>query len=248
MDGWGRTFDENFVEQTIGVPGSKDACRAKPQLETAKTANKRAAEASKLIKLAQSALEKAKEEDQAAALALATSGTGDEYQRHKEAADSARSIAKELQRRAYILENGTENNYRQLMLQQYGVNNPDLNDIAAYYAQKFSDQSTLNWLKLQRPAKRPRIDPNSLAMMGLFPEGEAAEEPSLDEGIEEESTFKKANKVEGTNTHENLVADRVTTPIQDLRAAGLKDAHHIIQDAAVRDLPGYNPNSAPESG
>jgi RHS repeat-associated protein len=30
-----------------------------------------------------------------------------------------------------------------------------------------------------------------------------------------------------------------------LRAAGKKDAHHVIQDAAVRDLPGYNTNAAP---
>jgi RHS repeat-associated protein len=33
--------------------------------------------------------------------------------------------------------------------------------------------------------------------------------------------------------------------VGELRAAGSKDAHHVIQDAAVRDLPGYNTNSAP---
>ncbi|WP_445367700.1 RHS repeat-associated core domain-containing protein [Methylomonas sp. BW4-1] len=33
--------------------------------------------------------------------------------------------------------------------------------------------------------------------------------------------------------------------VGSLRAAGKKDAHHIIQDAAVRDLPGYNTNAAP---
>jgi hypothetical protein len=80
----------------------------------------------------------------------------DEYQRHKAAADSARSIAAELQRRAYILENGTESNYRQLMFQQYGINNPELTKIAAYFAEKFHDQATLNWLKLQHPADRTR--------------------------------------------------------------------------------------------
>ncbi|WP_217429823.1 RHS repeat-associated core domain-containing protein, partial [Sphingomonas bacterium] len=37
----------------------------------------------------------------------------------------------------------------------------------------------------------------------------------------------------------------VTRPIGELRSAGLKDAHHVIQDAAVRDLPGYNTNKAP---
>ncbi|MHB8875584.1 MAG: RHS repeat-associated core domain-containing protein, partial [Myxococcaceae bacterium] len=33
--------------------------------------------------------------------------------------------------------------------------------------------------------------------------------------------------------------------IGELRASGLKDAHHPIQDAAVRDLPGYDTNAAP---
>ena len=37
----------------------------------------------------------------------------------------------------------------------------------------------------------------------------------------------------------------LTTPIGELRAAGLKDAHHVIQDAAVRDLPGYDTQLAP---
>jgi hypothetical protein len=36
-----------------------------------------------------------------------------------------------------------------------------------------------------------------------------------------------------------------TTPVGELRAAGLKDAHHVVQDAAVRDLPGYNTKLAP---
>ncbi len=31
----------------------------------------------------------------------------------------------------------------------------------------------------------------------------------------------------------------LTSTVGDLRAAGLKDAHHAVQDAAVRDLPGY---------
>ena len=35
------------------------------------------------------------------------------------------------------------------------------------------------------------------------------------------------------------------TSIGDLRKAGQKDAHHIIQDASVRNLPGYNTNAAP---
>ena len=32
----------------------------------------------------------------------------------------------------------------------------------------------------------------------------------------------------------------MTQTVGDLRAAGLKDAHHLIQDAAVRNLPGYD--------
>ncbi|WP_444881620.1 SitA5 family polymorphic toxin [Hyalangium versicolor] len=31
----------------------------------------------------------------------------------------------------------------------------------------------------------------------------------------------------------------------ELRNAGIKDAHHVIQDAAVRDLPGYDSRAAP---
>jgi hypothetical protein len=38
---------------------------------------------------------------------------------------------------------------------------------------------------------------------------------------------------------------KVTTPVGELRAAKLKDAHHVIQNAAVRELPGYNAKAAP---
>ncbi|MGI9429969.1 MAG: RHS repeat-associated core domain-containing protein, partial [Bythopirellula sp.] len=37
----------------------------------------------------------------------------------------------------------------------------------------------------------------------------------------------------------------VTQSVGSLRQAGRKDAHHVVQDAAVRDLPGYNSNVAP---
>ena len=33
--------------------------------------------------------------------------------------------------------------------------------------------------------------------------------------------------------------------VRELRQAGLRDAHHVIQDAAVRDLPGYSSIEAP---
>jgi hypothetical protein len=36
-----------------------------------------------------------------------------------------------------------------------------------------------------------------------------------------------------------------TGTYQELRDAKVKDAHHVIQDAAVRDLPGYNRDHAP---
>lgn len=42
-----------------------------------------------------------------------------------------------------------------------------------------------------------------------------------------------------------LVTAGLTNSIKDIRQAGLKDAHHVIQDAAVRDLPGYNTRLAP---
>ena len=51
-----------------------------------------------------------------------------------------------------------------------------------------------------------------------------------------------------TDTEEaapEMLAEDVTTPIGELRAAGLKDAHHAIQDAAVRDLSGYDTELAP---
>jgi hypothetical protein len=41
------------------------------------------------------------------------------------------------------------------------------------------------------------------------------------------------------------VEARLTSTVFDLRAAGLKDAHHVVQDAAVRNLPGYNSQLAP---
>jgi hypothetical protein len=37
----------------------------------------------------------------------------------------------------------------------------------------------------------------------------------------------------------------VTRSISELREARLKDAHHVIQNAAVRDLPGSSTTSAP---
>ncbi|GEN26341.1 hypothetical protein HCU01_42900 [Halomonas cupida] len=40
-------------------------------------------------------------------------------------------------------------------------------------------------------------------------------------------------------------SDSLGPTVGDLRRSGQKDAHHIVQDAAVRDLPGYRTNDAP---
>jgi hypothetical protein len=52
------------------------------------------------------------------------------------------------------------------------------------------------------------------------------------------------NRIE--STHESISASAYRRQsVGELRAAGLTDAHHIIQDAAVRDLPGYDTALAP---
>ncbi len=211
--------------------------------EPGKPTEERAAEASKLSKLAQTYLDKAKEEDQAAALALATSGMGDEYQRHKAAADSARSIAAELQRRAYILENGTESNYRQLMFQQYGINNPELTKIAAYFAEKFHDQATLNWLKLQHPADRTQLDVNSLAMMALFPELEKMGETSQPGSSVSRSAFDQATEIEDSDRSNNEAAPakndyRVTFFAAHPELKGQVVVHHAVEQQVLTRYPG----------
>jgi RHS repeat-associated protein len=43
----------------------------------------------------------------------------------------------------------------------------------------------------------------------------------------------------------SLALPTTTTPVGQLKTAGLKDAHHVIQNASVRDLPGYNKKAAP---
>jgi hypothetical protein len=43
----------------------------------------------------------------------------------------------------------------------------------------------------------------------------------------------------------SVTNQRLSSAVGDLRAAGLKDAHHVVQDAAVRNLPGYNTQLAP---
>ena len=55
----------------------------------------------------------------------------------------------------------------------------------------------------------------------------------------------KRKKRGAPRTRTRIPRKGTTRPVRDLRRAGHKDAHHIIQEAAVRDLPGYDSNSAP---
>lgn len=43
----------------------------------------------------------------------------------------------------------------------------------------------------------------------------------------------------------NAARTPLTSSVGDLRVAGMRDAHHVIQDAAVRNLPGYSSRAAP---
>ncbi len=43
----------------------------------------------------------------------------------------------------------------------------------------------------------------------------------------------------------SVAANSAAPTVGELRAAGLSDAHHVIQDAAVRNLEGYATNAAP---
>jgi hypothetical protein len=168
-----------------------------------KPTTERAAEAKKFADLAKVYSEKAKHEDQLAgptAMAFDRVGQPDDQDRHKMAAKEARDIAEEMQRRAYILTQGTEDNYRELVVDEYGINNPNLNEIMAYYAKKFNDQATLNHLKLQHPAAPPSPDQirKDVGMLALLPQfekmGAAAGESPLTEAPEK-SIFDKTTDI-----------------------------------------------------
>jgi hypothetical protein len=160
----------------------------------------RAEEAKKFARLTEVYFAKAKDENELAGpTALIFDGVGqpDDQDRHKLAAKEAADIAEEMQRRAYILANGTEDNYRQLVIDKYEINNPDLDKIMAYYARNFNDQDTPNWLKLQHPAVLPSLDQtgNDVGMMALFPQfdkmGEAAGELPLTEKPQKRAFLKR---------------------------------------------------------
>jgi hypothetical protein len=173
----------------------------------AEPTTERAAEAKKFADLAKVYSEKAKHEDQLAgptAMAFDRVGQPDDQDRHKMAAKEARDIAEEMQRRAYILTHGTEDNYRKLVVDEYGINNPNLNEIMAYYAGEFNDQATLNYLKLQHPAAPPSPDQfrKDVGMLALLPQfekmGAAAGESPLTEPPEK-SIFDKATDIAAGN-------------------------------------------------
>jgi hypothetical protein len=199
---WAEGIEKSEARQDAGEQIARDAT------------DERAVEAAKMANLAQLYSEKAQDENQEAALALDAIGMGDEYERHKSAAKSASDLAEEMRRRAYILAHGQEGNYRKLMLDQYGVNNANLNTIAAYYAEKFNDQATLNWLSLQHPAPHLNLDANALAMMLMFPEAGEGEEAPQPESTAEKDPFEQANKIENAETvPSKTVGSTTTTPL-----------------------------------
>lgn len=186
-------YNQDEPRVPAGQPGggqwtSGDAAAADRQAKRMKEAKGFLLSAAEYWKIAQ-------EEAKNAALALEFLA-GDERKPHTAAAKSAGDLAEEMRRRAYILALGKEDDYRPLMLEEYGINNPELDKIAAYYAEKFNDQATLNWLRLQHPSVRPGLDANGLMMMALFPEGEAVEEASQAGSAAEKSAFEQTTNIE----------------------------------------------------
>jgi len=173
---------------------------AKPP--SGKPTKERAAEAKKFADLAAVYSEKAKDEDQLAGTAGLPDPRlkPDEQERHKLAAQEARDIAKDMENRAYILTHGTADNYRQLVVEKYGINNSNLNEIMAYFAKKFNDQATLKFLKLQHPSIPPTTEQirQTVAWMTLFPQFEKMSEQAGESPLTEppeKSTFDKTTDI-----------------------------------------------------
>jgi hypothetical protein len=70
----------------------------------------------------------------------------------------------------------------------------------------------------------------------LLGEGQATPPALDDQGV---------NRTEPVTSQNPIGVDKLARPVGELREAGLKDAHHVIQDAAVRDLPNYESQQAP---
>ena len=191
----------------------------------------RAAQAEKLKLLAQRYLEKAAKEDPEKG---PQPGANRGYQRKYAAAEEARKMAGEMKRRAYILEHGTEENYRQLILEQYGINNPDLGKIAAYYAEKFHDQATLNWLKKQHPAAHSQKEDldfiDGLKMMlagGVLGESEGATLEGAGE-VPGKCTFERASDAEReTAAEKNSVPDSERAATKTVKLSEDKASQHV---------------------
>jgi hypothetical protein len=229
----------NFANELVRWTEDLEKRRSQSAEDQASTraAEARAAEVTKLKQSAQPYLEKAADEEYEADVSPDASGMGKQYEAHQSAANAAKAVAEEMQRRAYILTNANESNYRQLMLEQYGINNPDLDSIAAYYAKLFNDQETLNWLSLQHPAPSPHMDWDAFIMMGLSPEFGIGEEAPETGNPEEESTFERANEAETDDTSKK--------PANLQEYGGPGGGHHIPAKSAFDGDPMYNPKTAP---
>jgi len=186
----------------------------------------------------------------------------DEYNRHQAAAESARDLAEEMERRANILEHGKEDDYRPLMLKEYGTNNPELNKIAAYYAEKFNDQATLNWLKLQHPYIHSQKDDlnaiDSIAMMlmgGLVTDldgapqegaGSVTEKTAFDQASDAEESAGGDEKTGGEKTGQ---PDSQIPRIGGRRPINSKYAgktHPAGVEFTPQGFPNFGPNSVAE--
>jgi hypothetical protein len=53
------------------------------------------------------------------------------------------------------------------------------------------------------------------------------------------------NRSDAINDRLNELENPTSGTHEELNDAGLKDSHHIVQDAAVRNLPGYDRDKAP---
>jgi RHS repeat-associated protein len=97
-------------------------------------------------------------------------GREDVYQNYQNLANQAQNAAIDMGNRAYILSAADQSDYRSMVVNQYGINNPNLNNIMSFYANYYNDQDTLNYLAAQNPAAPPTLDANSVALMLLLPE------------------------------------------------------------------------------
>jgi hypothetical protein len=66
-----------------------------------------------------------------------------------------------------------------------------------------------------------------------------------DDDIFPAESIPSGERLEYAQTPRDAATGRRYGTYSELQAAGVKDKHHIIQDAAVRDLPGYNTDDAP---